>query len=284
MHGLIFMTWEKYLAERFDSSFLNTYRETIGETVATIPLANRLYDDATLLAGVGAASELSGLPAETLLREYGRYFIMNGLTGHLCMYILSSVHSGRDLLLSMRDSHARLRRTLDGLVPPLFEYEQSSSPNEVILNYDSPRQLCIVLLGAIEGAAARYGETVQVDEQSCMKQGAPTCRIKAVFSAPKTDPNRYDSPVREARRALQRALMKQIWLGLPEAGTVDGFTLRELEGLLRRYRRVQEEQLRPAILVEALSQLQFAGYVMSTATQGNDNFVDRRYWRVHRHM
>lgn len=277
MYGLIFVTWEKYLNERFGALFLKAYRETIGEKIADYPLANRLYDDAVLLAGVGAASQLSSLPVTTLLHEYGRYFIINGLTSHLCMYILSDVHSGRDLLLSMRDSHARLR-------PPLFEYGRTSLPNEVTLYYDSPRQLCEVLIGAIEGAAERYGETVQVVEISCMKQGAPVCQLKASFSAPKNDLNRYSTPERDTRRAEQKELMKQIWIGLPEAGTIEGRTLQEIQAFLKRYKHANNNQLRPAVLLEALNQLQFAGYVTSTATQASDNFTNRRYWRVHRHM
>jgi hypothetical protein len=51
MHGLIFVTWEKYLTERFGQARLNTYRNAIGESAASAPLASRLYDDATLLAG-----------------------------------------------------------------------------------------------------------------------------------------------------------------------------------------------------------------------------------------
>src|SRR5947199_2898112 len=105
MHGLIFVTWEKYLSERFGSSLLNEYRKAIGEAPATAPLASRVYDDQTLLAGVGAACTLTRLPAETLLREYGRYFIVNGLTSHLCAYLLSQVHTGYDLLLTMRTAH-----------------------------------------------------------------------------------------------------------------------------------------------------------------------------------
>ena len=116
MHGLIFMTWEKYLAERFGSSFLQLFRERIGETSADFPLANRLYDDTTLLAGVGAASHLARLPAEILLREYGRYFIINGLTGQLCTYILSNIHSGRELHLTMRALAAHSRRFAPSLL------------------------------------------------------------------------------------------------------------------------------------------------------------------------
>jgi hypothetical protein len=283
MHGLIFMTWEKYLDERFGTNFLHTYRDTIGESTATLPLANRLYEDATLLAGVGAASHLSHLPAETLLQEYGHYFILNWLTSHLCMYILTSVESGRDLLLAMRDAHARLRRTNDSLQPPLFEY-QSVSVSEVVLVYDSPRQLCPVLFGAIQGAAERYGETVLIQELGCMKQGAATCKIKASFSPPTTDPMRYTRPKRAIEPGEHMRLLRQIWTTLPEAGTINGLTLGELQERLKLYKQVYEQQLRPAVLLEALQQLQFAGYVMNTATTVEDDLISRRYWRVHRHM
>lgn len=283
MHGLIFMTWEKYLAERFGTDFLKSYRNSIGESTATLPLANRLYDDATLLAGVGAASHLSHFPPEKLLQEYGRYFIINWLTSHLCMYILTSVESGRDLLLAMRDAHARMRRTNDSLQPPLFEY-RSVTANEVVLVYDSPRQLCSVLLGAIQGAAERYGETVQIQELSCMKQGAAVCQIKARFMPPASDPLRYSRPKRGVEPGERMMLLRKIWTTLPEAGTINGLTLGELRERLRLYKRVNEHQLRPAVLLEAVQQLQFAGYVMSTAGTAGDNLIHRRYWHVHRHL
>src|SRR2546426_6769185 len=77
MHGLIFVTWEKYLSERFGPSLLSQYRAAIGETAATAPLASRVYDDATLLAGVGVAHQLTHLPVDVLLRQFGRYFLLN---------------------------------------------------------------------------------------------------------------------------------------------------------------------------------------------------------------
>ncbi len=45
MQGLIFVTCEKYLAERFGTMLLNIYRAAIGETAATAPLTSRVYDD-----------------------------------------------------------------------------------------------------------------------------------------------------------------------------------------------------------------------------------------------
>jgi hypothetical protein len=163
MQGLIFVTWEKYLTDRFGSTFLNLYRETIGETSATVPLTSRVYQDELLLTGVGAASQLSHFPVDTLLREYGRYFLINGLTSHLCAYLLAQVHSGRDLLLMMRQAHAQMRNIPDGLTPPVFRYEiLANAPQGLTLIYDNHRKLCSVLFGAIEGAAERFGEKAQI--------------------------------------------------------------------------------------------------------------------------
>lgn len=276
MHGLIFVTWEQYLAERFGSPLLKAYRETIGEKTATAPLASRVYDDATLLAGVGAACQLTKLPADTLLREYGRYFMLNGLTSHLCMYLLTQVHSGRELLLMMSKAHAQMHRTSDAITPPLFKYEAlSDNPNELILIYDSPRQLCSVLFGAIEGAAERYEEKVEVVEQICMKQGGPACRFELHFSPPSSKVEQR-TPEQESRWRAQQYLANFVWNVLPD---YDGVTLSDLQMILQQ-QNVSPHQRRPSVLLEALHHLQHAGLVATTAGQQGDDLTRRRYWRV----
>jgi predicted hydrocarbon binding protein len=243
MHGLIFVTWEKYVTERFGKDLLDTYRQHIGETPTSAPLASRLYDDATLLAGVGAASRLTGLPADTLLQEYGRYFIINGLTSHLCTYVLTEVPTASELLRAMREVHARLRQTQDGVTPPLFQYEVARHPNEVRLIYDSERKLCSVLWGAIEGAAERYGEQVSITERTCMKRGDPVCRIEAQFSGPGTSEPAYVLiPEQITRREQQQHLRGQVLAALPGFGTAEGLTLSDLQQLLMR-RGVAQNQL-----------------------------------------
>lgn len=278
MHGLIFVTWEKYISERFGETLLKEYREAIGETAATSPLASRTYSDGVLLAGVGAACKLTGLPLDTLLWEYGRYFMLNGLTSHLCAYLLTKVNNGRELLLMMRKAHAQMRRLPDGLTPPLFEYQAiSASPHELALIYDSPRHLCALLWGAIEGAAQRYGQRVQVVEVSCMKHGAPICRFELHFSAPISKPlEALETPEQIAKRANQQQMANLVLSVLP---TEYGLTLVELQEHLRVW-EVNQQQIRPAVLLEALRHLQHAGLVSSTANQPGDNLANRRYWRT----
>jgi hypothetical protein len=278
MHGLIFVTWEKYLAERFGPAFLNDYRKTIGETPANAPLTSKTYNDDVLLKGVGAASKLSQFPVETLLREYGRYFIINGLTSHLCAYLLRQVHSGRDLLLKMKSAHAQMRMTPDSLTPPLFNYEIfSPDQNYFALIYDSPRQLCPVLLGAIEGAAERYHEQVQVMERTCMKFGAAVCRFEVHFMPTKQQDNIVPSE-QEARLDAQQKLIEFVLMILPDR---EGVTLNELLAMLQMYKaQIDRQLLRPSLLLDALRRLQHAGLVSSTANQPGDDFVHRRYWRT----
>ena len=279
MHGLIFVTWEKYLADRFGTPFLSVYRDAIGETAPTSPLASRVYEDAVLLAGVGAASKLAHFSAETLVREYGRYFLTNGLTSHLCAYLLTQVHSGRDLLLMMRKAHAQMRRAPDGLTPPVFEFEAIPSyTNGLTIIYDSNRQLCPVLFGAIEGAAQRYCEQAQIIERSCMKQGATDCRFEIYFHA---DPSQaqptVETPEQLERRNARQQLADIVLTVLPDE---DGVTLQDLQYFMHRRQDITAQQVRPSVLLEALRHIQHAGLVTSSANQAGDDLSNRRYWRV----
>jgi Haem-NO-binding len=279
MHGLIFVTWERYLLERFGSSFLNEYRAAIGETPANAPLASRVYDDATLLAGVGVVTNLSQLPTNTLLREYGHYFIINGLTSHLCAYLLGQVHSGRELLLMMRKAHEQMGRTPDSITPPLFGYEVlASDPKGLTLIYDSARHLCPVLHGCIEGAAERYGEKVQIVETTCMTHDATACRFNVRFFAPSSGPfSHYESPELIARRNARRQLADMVLSILP---TQDGITLQELQSIMLQWLQFNPQQSRPSVLLESLRHLQHAGLVASSANQPGDFLANRRYWRA----
>jgi hypothetical protein len=275
MHGLIFVTWEKYLTERFEDSVFGRYREAIGETPATSPLASRVYDDATLLAGVGAASRITGVPADRLLREFGRYFITNGLTRHLCAYLLTQVHGARDLLLAMRDAHEQMSRLPDGLTPPLFQYAAlPNTSNGLILIYDSPRKLCAVLMGAVEGAAERYDEQVYIVERTCMKRGDMVCRFELRFSASPSE--RTEGPELAGRHRAQQQFAQFIHLLLPDEG---GVTLAELQKLLKS-RGMGKDLTRPARLLEALQHLHHVGLVATTANHPGDDFTHRRYWRA----
>lgn len=275
MHGLIFVTWEKYLQDRFEGAILTEYRHRLGLNASNSPLAVRTYPDELLLAGVGAAHDLTGVDVDTLLKEYGHYFITNGLTRHRCAYLLSQVHNGRDLLLAMRDAHEQMKQLPDGLTPPLFEYHfHPRDPQAMILIYDSERKLCPLLAGAIEGAGAYYGEQLRYSEQTCMRHGDKVCTFLVKFSG--TGVADGETPEMRVHRKEQQLYADQIFSLLPAQ---HGLTLAEIQELLRQ-RGASQRQLRPALILQALTQLHHAGRVASSANEPGDDFDRRRYWRV----
>jgi predicted hydrocarbon binding protein len=279
VHGLVFVTWEKFLLERFGTSVLGAYREAIGGTEASVALVSRIYDDALLLKGVAAVTKVTGKPANILLREYGRYFLNNSLTNRLCTYILTRVNNARDLLLMMRTAHAQMRRTADTMVPPVFMYEAlSDNPNELLLTYDSHRQLCPVLCGCIEGAADRFGEKVVIVERTCMQQGASACLLEIRFYGLDVSKQPVENRAMQIRHHEQKHIADTILRVLPFE---DGVTLQDLETLLRVRSRMPLDQIRPSILLSAVSHLQHAGLVTSTANMPGDILPSRRFWRVH---
>ncbi|WIG60753.1 MAG: hypothetical protein OJF49_003501 [Ktedonobacterales bacterium] len=299
MHGLVFVTWEKYLAERFGTSLLADYRQRIGESASDAPLASRVYEDERLLAGVAVASRLTRADVDTLLLEYGRYFILNGLTSRLCMYLLNQVHGGRDLLLMMSQAHEQMSQASEGIRPPLFGYgETTGDPTGMYLYYDSPRKLCSLLHGAIEGAGIRYGERVLVSEQTCMKRGDAVCTFAIRFVHPSTplvsSPHpgapttarmsqgpmpSQPAPEQEGRWEAQHWLADQVYAVLPEAG---GLTLSEVQEMLRARFPDAVEAARPFLVLEALNHLHHAGWVVTSANEPGDALGNRRYWRAQR--
>jgi hypothetical protein len=146
-----------------------------------------------------------------------------------------------------------------------------------VLIYDNHRHLCPVLWGAIKGAADLYHEKAHIVEQTCMRQGAPTCRFKVAFSL-----SREKKPYIDAQLAAHNFAKRQFAdLVLSIVPVSHGITLIELLGMMKQYYRDSSPlQLRPSTLLEALHHLQHAGLVASTVNQPGDTLMTRRYWRV----
>jgi hypothetical protein len=129
-------------------------------------------------------------------------------------------------------------------------------------------------MGAIEGAAERYGEQVHVVEQTCMKRGDFVCRFDIRFSTSSTA--RLVAPEQMESQQAKQHFAQFILSLLPDHG---GVTMAELQKTLA-LRNMKKEWIRPAILLEALRHLHHAGLVANTANQSGDDFMHRRYWRV----
>ena len=291
MKGIIFVVWEKYLGERFGSKFLTTYRQEIGETDSTLPMTGRTYPDELLLKGLSTASRLSFLSGDRLLVEYGRYFMINGLVEYLCGHLLVQAWNGYALLLLMREAHAQMRRTPDGLTPPLFTYEVlSDDHNHMVLTYDSQRQLCSLLEGCVYGAAERFGESVRIRETACMKRGASVCRFDVQFQGESWAKRATPELIEREKRRLSNQGVTNLILDILPAQDSEALMLSEIKRAIDQhqgpyfpeiYQRQRHLQaIHISQIYTAVTKLQQVGLVASTVNRAGDTFENRRYWRA----
>jgi hypothetical protein len=294
MKGIIFVVWEKYLNDRFGSKFIDTYREQLGETKDQLPISGRTYPDALLVKGLSTASQLSFMTEDRLMVEYGRYFMLNGLVEYLCGYLLAQSWNGYDLLLQMRDAHAQMRRTPDGLEPPLFEYQVLSSDHRhMILTYESGRKLCSLLEGCIIGAAERFGEKVHIHEHTCMKKGAPSCRFEVRFEGESWADHATPVMIEQEKQRLSKQGLSNLILQALSYDSRGKMSLEDLHQAVMQnqgsyfpeiYRKQHTlTSVHVSQVYTALAKLQQVGLVASTVNQPGDTFANRRYWRAPTH-
>ncbi|GCE47938.1 heme-NO-binding protein [Thermosporothrix hazakensis] len=280
MLGLVFSTWEKYLAGHFDAAVLQAYREALAGQVEARPLAGRVFADDAFMYGLQVVSQRTGIHQQRLLRQFGHYFITNGLTRHHCAFLLSQTSCARDLVLLMRDAHIQMAKGPDGLTPPVFNYtylSEDHSRSKILFRYDSPRALCGWFWGAVEGAAERFKEKVYVKELSCVTRGAPHCYFEVQFQARTAERSRK-TPEQRARWEAQQRLAMLVKTVLPEHEG-EGMTLFELQGKLNTL-NASSQPVRLGQLLEVLQMLQHAGLLASNANQPGDSLETRRYWQV----
>jgi hypothetical protein len=289
MKGIIFVIWEKYLDERFGSKFIDNYRQEMGETRENLPVIGRMYPDELLVKGLGVAQRMSFLSADRLMFEYGRYFMLNGLVEYLCGYLLAQAWCAYDLLLLMREAHAQMRRTPDGVMPPLFSYEVlSEDHNHMILSYDSSRHLCSLLEGCIHGAAERFGEKAYTRELACMKRGAPLCRMEVRFEGESWAKRATPEMIEREKQRLSKQGMTNLLLQILPRDPEASMDLDAIKAALSQHQgpyfpEIYKQQQRPETLhisqvYTSLAKLQQVGLVASTMNRPGDTFAIRRYW------
>ncbi|HXV99029.1 MAG TPA: heme NO-binding domain-containing protein [Anaerolineae bacterium] len=97
---------------------------------------------------------------------------------------LKGVNSARDVITrqpkihnfigsSVQDSEARQA------ISDKFRLEEK--PDETIMHYVSPNQLCTFYRGLAQWVADYFGEKIQIKELHCLKQGAAECEIHVKY-------------------------------------------------------------------------------------------------------
>jgi len=72
--------------------------------------------------------------------------------------------------------HKAVRLKNPGANPPALVCRRTS-PEEIVIQYASPRKLCPVAKGIVRGVAKHDQEPIVLTEPRCMLTGSPSCTI-----------------------------------------------------------------------------------------------------------
>jgi hypothetical protein len=157
-------TWDKLLA---DADLEGAYT-SLGS-----------YPDEELLALVGAASAALDIPPDDIVRWFGRAALAKLAVRYPDFF--AAHETTRPFLLTLNDIiHPEVRKLYPGADVPEFDFDDSS-PDALSMGYQSARKLCSLAEGLIEGAADHFGETVSIDQTTCMKRGDEKCTLVISF-------------------------------------------------------------------------------------------------------
>ena len=175
MHGLIFASFRDYLLTEHGPDVAKSV--TVGEPQYTLSEA---YPDEQFLALLERACVETELSLDELLYEFGVFTAATTFARlYSVLYKLSP--TARDFLLTVETPiHEVVREALPDAVPPkLAVTDLGESGLEIV--YSSPRRICAMLRGLVEGTGRVYGETIEVEQLECMHHGAPACRFALRF-------------------------------------------------------------------------------------------------------
>jgi hypothetical protein len=174
MHGIIFAELRNYAETEHGPGTWNALLEK-ASLKNRVYAAVQEYPDTEIISIVMAACAKTGLSVSEVLEDFGRFIVpsLMRMYGHL----LKPEWRAIDVIDHTEGTvHAVVRVKNPDAKPPKLK-TQRLSPNEVLLVYTSPRQMCGLAIGIGTGLGQHFQEKIIANQTMCMHRGASRCEI-----------------------------------------------------------------------------------------------------------
>lgn len=175
MKGAIFTNLQDLVESQMGIELWDEIIESCDLASEGIYTFSKYYPDEEILQIVAALSEKTKIAVPELLQVFGKFLFAGlhksipdsvGKLGNLFDY-LASVHSIIHVEVRKLDTEAE--------VPELDVMERSET--RLVLAYRSPKNLCFLAIGLIEGVAELFDEKVLIAMPVCKHDGASHCEL-----------------------------------------------------------------------------------------------------------
>ncbi len=178
MKGIVFNLLNELVEEQFGMDVWDDLIEETAPHSDGIYTSVEIYPDEELLAYVAAIARHTGADEADVVRLFGRFMLGRFAEMHPEFF---SGHTLKSFLKSVHDViHVEVRKLHPDVVLPEFTYEEPAD-DQLTMHYHSPRALCYLAEGLIDGAAKHFDTPVTIEHPVCMHQGADHCDLMLSF-------------------------------------------------------------------------------------------------------
>ena len=174
MKGVVFNLLEEAVVRRHGDTAWDDILEAANLQGAYTSLGS--YPDAEIVKLVEAGASALGQAPNEVLRWFGRDAM--ALLAKQYPQFFDAHRSALPFILSVNGIiHPEVRKLYAGAGCPFFHFSENSD-GSVLMGYESPRRMCALAHGFIEGAADYYNEIATVEQPECMHRGDRKCVLK----------------------------------------------------------------------------------------------------------
>jgi hypothetical protein len=174
MHGTILTLLKRYVQTQYDHSTWIKLVELSG--LAHVEFDHKtVYPDEHVYALVGHAAEMTGIPAGELHEKFGEYLVPD------LMYMYQKLVRPEWKTLDMLENteltmHKQVRQEHAENSPPVLDVTRLS-PDELYIDYVSPRRMGGLAVGIVRGLAAYFDEADRIDVMPTTSEDGERVRI-----------------------------------------------------------------------------------------------------------
>ena len=174
MKGIVFTLLNQMVEEKFGLEAWDQLIEKSG--VDGLYISTATYPDEEVMKLVATASEMTGIAVNDLVKAFGVYMVPQ-FHEKYPVFFKPEMTLKSFLLTVDRVIHVEVRKLYPDAGLPDFQYKDESD-NELTMIYRSPRKLCMLAEGLIEGAAKHFKTEYTLEHDICMHKGADACHLK----------------------------------------------------------------------------------------------------------
>lgn len=178
MKGIVFTVFGKMVEEKFGLKIWDQIIRETNPASGGIYTASATYSDAEVFSLIGKLSEITQTPANDLVFSFGEYLFHQLAAKY--PHFLKNLTFKKFLMSIEHVIHVEVKKLYPDAGLPTFSYE-TPSDSELVMIYRSPRKLCRLAEGLIQGASVHLKAPYQLTHPLCMHHGSPHCRLELKF-------------------------------------------------------------------------------------------------------